>query len=409
MNVPVFTVSEITKHIKQSFMRDPILQNIHIKGEISNFHRHSRGHAYFTLKDEKSLIRCIMFNNHYRLLSFTPENGMKVIAAGRISVYERDGTYQLYVVEMQPDGIGSLHIAFEQLKKKLEKEGLFLDKNKKPLPFYPRVIGVVTSPTGAAVKDIITVIKRRCANVDIIVVPALVQGPEAPASIAEGIRKLNKFKEVDLIIVGRGGGSLEELWAFNTETVARSIFESKIPIVSAVGHERDYTISDFVADLRAPTPSSAGELVVPETRELKEKLKQLQSRLIYSIKNVFTKKRHRVIQLLKQPPLRNPREMTRHKMREVVNLTKNLIYCYKYGVKTKKQLFTSLTGKLDALSPLAVISRGYSICQRLEDKKIVRGIEDVNTEDLLEVLLKNGILNCRVYDKKRGMFLWNKK
>lgn len=409
MNVPVFTVSEITKHIKQSFMRDPILQNIHIKGEISNFHRHSRGHAYFTLKDEKSLIRCIMFNNHYRLLSFTPENGMKVITAGRISVYERDGTYQLYVVEMQPDGIGSLHIAFEQLKKKLEKEGLFLDKNKKPLPFYPRVIGVVTSPTGAAVKDIITVIKRRCANVDIIVVPALVQGPEAPASIAEGIRKLNKFKEVDLIIVGRGGGSLEELWAFNTETVARSIFESKIPIVSAVGHERDYTISDFVADLRAPTPSSAGELVVPETRELKEKLKQLQSRLIYSIKNVFTKKRHRVIQLLKQPPLRNPREMTRHKMREVVNLTKNLIYCYKYGVKTKKQLFTSLTGKLDALSPLAVISRGYSICQRLEDKKIVRGIEDVNTEDLLEVLLKNGILNCRVYDKKRGMFLWNKK
>lgn len=409
MNVPVFTVSEITKHIKQSFMRDPILQNIHIKGEISNFHRHSRGHAYFTLKDEKSLIRCIMFNNHYRLLSFTPENGMKVITAGRISVYERDGTYQLYVVEMQPDGIGSLHIAFEQLKKKLEKEGLFLDKNKKPLPFYPRVIGVVTSPTGAAVKDIITVIKRRCANVDIIVVPALVQGPEAPASIAEGIRKLNKFKEVDLIIVGRGGGSLEELWAFNTETVARSIFESKIPIVSAVGHERDYTISDFVADLRAPTPSSAGELVVPETRELKEKLKQLQSRLIYSIKNVFTKKRHRVIQLLKQPPLRNPREMTRHKMREVVNLTKNLIYCYKYNIKIKKQLFTSLTGKLDTLSPLAVISRGYSICQRMEDRKIVRGIEDVNTEDLLEVLLKNGVLNCRVYDKKRGMFLWNKK
>lgn len=409
MNVPVFTVSEITKHIKQNFMRDPILQNIHIKGEISNFHRHSRGHAYFTLKDEKSLIRCIMFNNHYRLLSFTPENGMKVITAGRISVYERDGTYQLYVVEMQPDGIGSLHIAFEQLKKKLEKEGLFLDKNKKPLPFFPKIIGIVTSPTGAAIKDIITVIKRRCANVDIIVVPTLVQGPEAPAGIAEGIRKLNKFKEVDLIIIGRGGGALEELWAFNTETVARSIFESKIPIVSAVGHERDYTISDFVADLRAPTPSSAGELVVPETRELKEKLKQLQSRLIYSMKNVFTKKRHKVIQLLKQPPLRNPREMIRHKMREVVNLTKNLIYCYKYNIKIKKQLFTSLTGKLDTLSPLAVISRGYSICQRMEDRKIVRGIEDVNTEDLLEVLLKNGVLNCRVYDKKRGMFLWNKK
>ena len=263
MKLKTFTVSEVNEYINKLLRGDIILRNLNVEGEISNFKLHSSGHMYFSIKDDNSRLRCVMFRGQSRLLKFLPEEGMKVIVKGYVALYERDGQYQLYIQEMQPAGIGALYLAYEQLKEKLEREGLFYESTKKPLPFLPERIGVVTSPTGAAIRDIISVINRRNPNVEIIIYPVLVQGTESKEQIVEAIDYFNKNNYVDVIIVGRGGGSIEELWSFNEEVVARSIFSSKIPIVSAVGHETDFTIADFVADMRAATPSAAAELVIP--------------------------------------------------------------------------------------------------------------------------------------------------
>lgn len=263
MQVPVLTVSELTGMIKYLFDSNEILRQVYVRGEISNFKYHLSGHLYFVLKDERAQIRCVMFKNRTILLPFMPENGMKVIALGYVTVYERNGEYQLYVDDMQPDGIGALYLAYEKLKEKLQKEGLFDVSFKKPIPFLPKKIGIITSLNGAAIRDLLTVIRRRYPNVNILIAPVSVQGKQAVDEICEAIKDLNNVGNLDVIILGRGGGSIEELWTFNEEKVARAIFNSRIPIISAVGHETDYTIADFVADKRAPTPSAAGEMVVP--------------------------------------------------------------------------------------------------------------------------------------------------
>lgn len=282
--VKYVTVGALTKYIKRKFEVDPHLRDLWIKGEISNFKYHSRGHMYFTLKDEQARIQAVMFAGYNQYLSFRPEDGMKVLVRGEISVYEPSGNYQIYVKEMQPEGIGNLYLAYEQLKKRLEAEGLFSAEHKKPIPAFPRYIGVVTSPTGAAIRDILTTIRRRYPIATVILFPTLVQGEEAAGSIVRSIEKANELGYIDVLIVGRGGGSIEELWAFNEEAVARAIFASKVPIISAVGHETDFTIADFVADLRAPTPTGAAELAVPHVTELMERISQRKLRLMRAMK-----------------------------------------------------------------------------------------------------------------------------
>ncbi|HJV31848.1 MAG TPA: exodeoxyribonuclease VII large subunit, partial [Bacillales bacterium] len=319
------TVHALTKYIKRKFDVDPHLQNIFVKGEISNFKQHSSGHMYFTLKDEKARILAVMFSSHSRSMKFSPENGMKVILRGEISVYEPSGQYQIYVKEMRPDGIGDLYLAYEQLKQKLELEGLFAKENKKAIPLFPKRVGVITSPTGAAIRDILTTIKRRFPIAKVLVFPALVQGEQAAPSIVHAIEKANMMSNIDVLIVGRGGGSIEELWAFNEETVARAIFRSEIPIISAVGHETDFTIADFVADLRAPTPTGAAELAVPHIDELMERVLQRQTRLIRAISEKIRFKKEHLNRLKKSYAFRYPERLYEQKLEQTDKLTERLI------------------------------------------------------------------------------------
>lgn len=284
------TVNALTKYIKRKFDADPHLQDCYVKGEISNFKQHSSGHMYFTLKDDKARLLAIMFASANRSMKFKPENGMQVLVSGDLSVYEASGQYQIYIKDMKPDGVGELFLAFEQLKAKLTEEGLFSPENKLALPKYPKTVGVVTSPTGAAIRDIVSTIKRRYPIANILLLPALVQGDQAAASIAKAIKYANTTGKIDVLIIGRGGGSIEELWAFNEEVVARAIFSSKIPIISAVGHETDFTIADFVADLRAPTPTAAAELAVPHIDELIERILNRQTRMLRAMKEKSARK-----------------------------------------------------------------------------------------------------------------------
>ena len=303
----IFSVKEITRYIRMKLESDGLLADVWLRGEISNFTHHTSGHMYFTLKDEASRIKCVMFAAHNRRLPFTPRDGTKVIARGSVTVYERDGNYQFYVTQMQPDGIGSLYLAFEQLKRKLEAEGLFDPARKRPLPRFPRTIGVVTSPTGAAIRDILTTLGRRYPQAKVALVPVLVQGEGAAPSIVRAIELLNRLGEADVMIVGRGGGSIEELWAFNEEIVARAIAASRIPVISAVGHETDFTIADFVADLRAPTPTAAAELAVPHVLELKETLEHLKRRMRGALAAAVESRRQRLERIRRSPVLLYPR------------------------------------------------------------------------------------------------------
>lgn len=302
----IYSVKEITRRIKNLFEQDDDLQDVWIRGELSNFTHHSSGHMYFTVKDEASRIRAVMFAGNNRYLRFIPKNGNRVIIRGSITIFERDGQYQLYAREMQPDGIGSLYLAYEQLKEKLTREGLFDPQYKKPLPLYPKTIGVITSPTGAAIRDIITTIRRRYPLGRILLLPVLVQGEQAPFSISQAIDYMNQRKDADVLIIGRGGGSIEELWAFNEEIVARSIFHSQIPIISAVGHETDFTIADFVADIRAATPTAAAEIAVPHILELREKIDRLQDRMLGAMKQKVRDGRNRLLRAEKSYVFRQP-------------------------------------------------------------------------------------------------------
>jgi len=440
------SVSALTKYIKRKFDVDPYLRDVHVRGEISNFKQHSSGHMYFTLKDEKSRILAVMFSSYSRLMKFSPENGMKVIVKGDISIYEPSGQYQIYIKEMQPDGIGDLFLAFEQLKKRLEAEGLFSLDLKKPLPLYPGTIGVITSPTGAAVRDIVTTIKRRYPIAKILIFPALVQGDNAAPSITKAIEKANERDGIDVLIVGRGGGSIEELWAFNEELVARAIFTSKIPIISAVGHETDFTIADFVADLRAPTPTGAAELAVPHMEELMDRVLQRQTRLLRAMQEKFRFEKERLSRFQKSHAFRYPQRLYEQKLEHVDKITERLIRGTmrlftvhaeqhenlfkrlernhprealadartRFGrtekelnremvqILTRKQTqFTNIVSTLEALNPLKIMDRGYSLAYT-EDNRLVKSVHQVKKTDHIQIQLSDGDLFCKVEQVKEG-------
>ncbi|PIU67963.1 MAG: exodeoxyribonuclease VII large subunit [Armatimonadetes bacterium CG07_land_8_20_14_0_80_40_9] len=392
----VYTVSEVTHFIRQILEAEDILQGIWIRGEVSNLRQPSSGHIYFTLKDKQSQLRSVMFKGDSLSLKFKLEDGLSVLSFGSISVYERAGQYQLYVRELQPEGLGALYLAFEQLKEKLEKEGLFEKAHKKPIPKFPQKIGVITSLTGAAVRDILTTIERRFDSVFLILVPAVVQGEEAKKSIVQALSLINKLKDVDVVILARGGGSLEELWAFNEELVARAIYDSRIPVVTGIGHETDLTIADLTADLRAPTPTAAAEQVVPQKEEL---LKYLASQKSY-LKQIMSKNlnafRYRLENLKQSSVFRAPLDKTLQYRQQVDELNNKLNLYFSYNLKSKREALLNLSGKLEVLSPLSVISRGYSICQRADDKRIVRKISDTKVGERIEVKVLDGKIRAGV-------------
>lgn len=397
MELKPFKVSEINQYIKRVLMGDPLLFDISVEGEMSNFKHHHNGNMYFTLKDDKSKIRCVFFNNSINNNLNMYEDGMHVIVNGYISLYERDGSYQLYVRTIKKKGIGELFEAFERLKKKLEVEGLFESKNKKPIKFLPKKIGVATSSTGAAIKDIISVIKRRMPCTEIIIYPILVQGEKAPTDICKAISYFNTRDDIDLIIVGRGGGSIEELWAFNDEMVARTIYNSKLPIVSAVGHETDFTIADFTADLRAPTPSVAGELVVPQIEDLNYKLN---SNLI-ALTNIFYQfirmKKNDLKYIYDKLLLNNPSNMLNNNRQRLDIILRDLIKAMNKSNNDKKNKLNLLGNKLDSLSPLSVLNRGYSIATD-RNGKVVSSTKEISTGDILKLTLSDGKIDVNVVE-----------
>jgi len=391
----IFTVSEISSHIKEIIEKEE-LTNIWIEGEISNF-RQAIGHYYFDLKDERAVIKCVMFSPS---LPFTPKNGMKVIVKGDIRVYERKGYYQIYVKDIKVGGVGELFIRFLELKEKLEKEGLFDEKHKKSLPKIPSTIGVVTSPNGAAIRDIQNVISRRFP-VRILLAPVRVQGEGAAEEVARAIKILNMRNDVDLIIVARGGGSWEDLWAFNEEKVARAIFESKLPIITAIGHETDYTIADFVADRRAPTPSAAAELAVPEREKIEEGIEELARRMEAAMRRRIDEGVARMERLLKRKTFMYPFELIYDKIAEYEKVAERLVKAGEERVKRLRQHLAMLERSIEAMSPYKVLERGYSICFRVKDNKIFSSVDDADVGDEIRVVVKDGEAICRMESKKK--------
>ncbi|MBQ3528676.1 MAG: exodeoxyribonuclease VII large subunit [Clostridia bacterium] len=396
------SVTELNQFIKDLLDLNPPLTDIYIKGEISNFKAHSTGHFYFTLKDEQSALKCVMFRANAMGCGFLPENGMKVTAHGRVSSFVRDGAYQLYCDSMEPDGVGSLYVAFEQLKKKLELQGLFAPELKKKLPKIPSRVGVVTSPTGAAVRDIINVCGRRFPYAEIIVYPALVQGEGAVASIVRGIEYFNLNNSADVLIVGRGGGSIEDLWAFNSEAVAMAVVNSCIPVISAVGHETDFTICDFVSDVRAPTPSAAAEIAVPDINELKQKFNNIVSRESTILTNKIENYRALLKRIESSRPLVSPMNAVEDKRMAVIDLIEKLDGCIGAITERKKASLASLAASLSALNPLSVLSRGYSA---VFDKSgnVIKSVSDINVGETIDLKLSDGMISAVVdevsYDK----------
>ena len=383
------TVSALNRYVKNLIDNDEILNMVYIRGEISNFKNHYTGHMYFTLKDEASLIKCVMFKTYTSNLNFIPKDGMSVVILGSVSVYERDGIYQIYVKGMEIDGVGALYAEYEKLKEKLASEGLFDDKYKKKIPMLPRSIGVVTSKTGAVIRDIINVTTRRYPAVNIKLYPAAVQGKGAAETIVKAIKYFNEVKNVDVIIVARGGGSLEDLWPFNEEITARAIFESEIPIISAVGHETDFTIADFVADLRAPTPSAAGELAVPELNELKWKISNSERQLCVLLNKKVEIMRNKYNSLKNSRVLKDPFDIIRQRTITVQNFEKQLIDKVNLELKDNKIKLISAVSKLDTLSPLKTLTRGYAILEK-EDRSIITSVDDVKSGDIVKVVLQDG-------------------
>lgn len=385
------TVSQLNKFIKQMVDATPILNNIWIKGEISNFKRHFSGHCYLTLKDEGGVLKAVMFKGAADKLSYQPENGMKVMARGKIGVYERDGGYQLYIEEMTREGLGELYEAYEKLKLKLSEEGLFDEKYKKPIPRFPKTVGVVTAKTGAAVRDIINVLRRRFPYAKVLVYPTLVQGTGSAQSVKTAIEYFNNTNSADVLIVGRGGGSIEDLWAFNEEITARAIFNSHIPVISAVGHETDFTIADFVSDLRAPTPSAAAELCVPSQADLKRKFLDFYQRLILAENNFIKAKRNK-INAFKLKDVKT--SLNDYRLR-FDSSSKRIEREMKIVLEKKREELSKFASKLDAMSPLGVLKRGYSIAMG-EDKKVIKSVNELNTGDTFSLVLNDGEKKCNV-------------
>lgn len=394
MKYNAVTVTQLNKYIKDRFDEDENLNAILVKGEISNFKNHYTGHLYFTLKDENSLIKCIMFKSYAERLAFKPTDGMKVMVFGSVSVFERDGVYQIYAKSMMQDGMGDLHEKFEQLKSQLEKEGLFDESHKKKIPLYPKVVGVLTSQTGAVIRDIINVSTRRNPNVHIRLLPVPVQGPGAAEQIAEKIKIMNEKKLADVIIVGRGGGSLEDLWPFNEEIVARAIYESELPIISAVGHETDFTIADFVADLRAPTPSAAAELAVPDVFELKQKIGNYQNRYRLALKKKIELMKLRYEKCMKSRVFTDPKRNIQDKYIIIDNYIKRLESKMKTIHTDRKTKFVEIVSKLDTLSPLKTLTRGYSITEK--DNEIIKSVKQLKENDKIKIRFQDGEKNAQI-------------
>ena len=395
----VLTVSELNDYIKGVLQYDPNLQQVLVQGEVSNYYCHySSGHVYFTLKDEDTQIKAVLFNRVKEKVEFELEDGMEVILEGQITVYPPRGEYQIQVSDVQPKGTGALHIAFEQLKKKLEDEGLFKEQYKRELPEIPQKIGVITSPTGAAIRDIISVVKRRFTNVSLLIAPATVQGDNAEPTLLRGLELLNDHFDVDVIIIGRGGGSLEDLWAFNKEKLARAIFNSKTPVISAVGHETDYTISDFVADLRAPTPSAAAELVVSDRKELEKYLQRLTDNLNGAIRNKLEQEEQRLDNLLSKSAFRLFPERINEAAQKIDDLAQQLDKNMTNLLTTKEDELEAIMGKLDSLSPLNTLGRGYSLTRKSDTKEKVKSTAEVEVGETVEVIVRDGELICEVKD-----------
>ncbi|KGX90912.1 exodeoxyribonuclease VII large subunit [Pontibacillus halophilus JSM 076056 = DSM 19796] len=434
------TVTALTKYIKRKFETDQHLREVWLRAEISNFKQHSRGHMYLTLKDQTSRVSAVMFSGNNKHLKFTPENGMNVLVKGEISVYEPVGQYQLYIRQMEPDGVGALYLAYEELKKKLSGEGLFEEARKKPIPKYPNHIAIITSPTGAAIRDIITTIKRRYPLVKLSVLPVSVQGPHAAPSVVKAIQHANELDGIDVIITGRGGGSIEELWAFNEESVARSIANSEVPIISAVGHETDYTISDFVADLRAPTPTGAAEMAVPSREEVQQHVQSLKRYLHRVVHTEINQSRQRLQAMQRSYAFRYPAKLMQQKEQDLDRLMEHLqrnvnmslerkqekvgnliqrlsqqhperqIELSKVNVQqlttrnqramkqelgSQQQAFGQLLNKLNLLNPLEIMQRGYAI-PFTSDGSVVKTVQDVQPGDSVQVRLKDGVLDAEV-------------
>jgi len=397
----IYTVSKINKYIKLLFESDDNLQNVWIIGEISNFKLHSSGHMYFVLKDQESQIKCVMFRESNLSLSFAPRDGMKVKLLGDIRIYERRGEYQIYVKKIVESGRGELYLAFERLKEKLREEGYFSEEIKKKLPLLPQRIAVITSPTGAAIRDIITISLRRFPNISILIVPSLVQGTTAAKEIAQKIFFLNKyFTDLDFIIIGRGGGSLEELWAFNEEILARSIYNSKIPIVSAVGHETDFTISDFVADLRAPTPSAAAEMTIPDKNSLASNIILLNSKLRRAMKRNFELKAETLNSLTNEIKYQGPENRINQYYQYIDEFSIRLDSSIKHKVKICMERIKKDSQRLQSLSPLAVIERGYSICRKLPHLEIIKKLKQIEVGNEIEVIISDGKISGKVNKKE---------
>ncbi|OES44406.1 exodeoxyribonuclease VII large subunit [Domibacillus iocasae] len=434
------TVKALTKYIKRKFDADPHLKNMAVKGELSNVKHHSSGHLYFTLKDDSARIMSVMFAASAKSLTFRPENGMEVILTGDVTIYESSGQYQMYVKTMQQDGAGNLFAAFEQLKKKLEQEGLFRTDVKRPIPAYPSSIAVVTSPTGAAIRDILTTINRRYPSAEVLIYPALVQGDRAAASIVSQLQKINGDGRADVVIAGRGGGSIEELWAFNEEAVARAIRSSKIPVISAVGHETDFTIADFAADLRAPTPTAAAEMAVPHIEEVSERIKTKENRLMRAASEKIRSSRNRHQAILNAYVMRNPQALYRQQFEradrlheQLIRQTKSLVdrkktavqhasfrlsrmgpgpriefesaqlekikkrlhWLTQSAVNEKKSAFQQNVAMLDALSPLKVMERGYSLVYS-DNETLIKTVQEVEKGDRIRVQMTDGTIYAHV-------------
>lgn len=395
----VLSIKELNEYIQYKLDSDAILNQVAVRGEISNYKLYPSGHHYFTLKDESCALKCVMFKGNAFRLRFRPENGMKVIAMGKVSVYPRDGAYQLYCTAMAMDGVGDLYAAFEQLKKKLAAQGLFDPAHKKALPHFPGTIGIVTSSAGAAIHDMLRILRKRYPLTRVKLFPVRVQGVEAPGEIAAAIAYANRYKLCDLLIVGRGGGNMEDLWAFNDEQVAWAIYESEIPVISAVGHEPDVTISDYVADLRAATPSNAAELAVPDMQTLLQNLDEKSAIMTSSLQRQLKVANHHLSVLAASPALQSPTGYLEQKKQQLDYLKNRLLSVQNRNISVKKQYYIQNVAKLDAMSPLKVLTRGYAMAET-EEGTLIRSVHQIETGEKLVVRLGDGAVSTTVCEKK---------
>lgn len=403
MNSKIFTVTEVSEYIKYIFDKDYALNSICVQGEISNLKKHSSGNLYFTIKDTSSIINCIMFKDEADSLKFKIGNGFLAIVNGRISSYEKTSQYQLYINSIEPLGKGSLYLAFEQLKQKLSDAGMFNKAHKKQIPYYPEAVGIITSITGAAVRDIIQIAKRRNPNIQLVLIPVLVQGENAAKDIAKAIYLMNEWNKVDIIIIGRGGGSIEDLWAFNEEIVAKAIYNSNIPIISAVGHEIDYTITDFVADLRAPTPSAAAELAIPDLIETKIKIDSFNKRLTNGFVSNTSKYKTRLNQISNKLLLNDPSKQIHDLQNQIDRLKKDLNKSMQFYLQSNEAALVNIINKLETSSPLSILKKGYSICCK-DNGQTILNVDNVYKGDILTVQLNDGYIVAKVEGKEKGIW-----